>query len=127
MARRRPLFEFTGWQPVAVLPYIFSYALALYFHEVPLLAFVPQRRKDTRFQNFLFGSDPVFQISSFDLSALIVKLLCAQPYFSLQQFHHQFLSFASSSYAVHCIHPTIYLSTNIVNGELLQGREEGGY
>jgi len=53
-------------------------------------------------QNFRLGSHPVFQLSSFDLSTLIVKLVRAQPYFSLQQFHHQLLPFASSDYAVHC-------------------------
>jgi len=53
-------------------------------------------------QNFRLGSHPVFKRLAFDLPALIVKLACAQPYFSLQQFHHQFLPFASSGYTFHC-------------------------
>jgi len=80
----------------------FRPTLLLYFHWLPLLARVPQRRENTRLQNFRLGSHPVFQLSSFDLSTLIVKLVRAQPYFSLQQFHHQFLPFTSSYYAVHC-------------------------
>jgi len=98
-----------------------------YFHQIPFLAFFPQRSKNARFQNFLFGSDPVFQVSSFDLSVLVVELLRTHAYLSFQQFHHQFLPFASSSYAIHYLHPTIYLSTNIVDGEVLKGDEEGGY
>lgn len=99
----------------------------LYFHQLQFLARGPQRCKNTRLQNLRLGFHPVFQLSSFDLSALIVKLARAQPYFSLQQFHHQFLPFASCGYTFHCRHPTIYLSTNIVNSELLKGHEKGGY
>ena len=74
---------------------------ALYFDRFLLLAFVPQRREDTRLQNFRLGSDPVFHVSAFDLPALLVKLARTQPYFSFQQFQHQFLPFTSSGYAIH--------------------------
>src|SRR5450631_14104 len=75
--------------------------VTLYFHQLPLLALVPQGRENTRFQNFRLGSHPVFQFFSFHLSAFIVKLARAQAYFSLQQFHHQLSPFATSGHAVH--------------------------
>ncbi len=56
--------------------------------QLRLLALVPERREDTRFQDFRLGLNPVFEILSFGLSAFLVKLTCAQAYFSFQQFHH---------------------------------------
>ena len=105
----------------------FTVCSALYFGQFPCLAFVPQRREDTRFQNFRLGFDPVFDFPAFDLPALIVKLARAQPYFSFQQFQHQFLPFTRSGYAIHFNTPQFNWSTSIVDGEVLQGREEGGY
>ena len=59
-------------------------AVLLDFDQFPFLAGVPQRRQNTRFQNFRLGSYPVFQFAPFHLPALIVELARAQPYFSFQ-------------------------------------------
>ena len=81
---------------------------ALFFHQFPLLACVPQRRKNAGLQNFGLGPHPVFHVLSLRLSALMVELARAHPYLSLQQFHHQFLPFTSSGNAIHCLHPTFH-------------------
>ncbi|MGA7645727.1 MAG: hypothetical protein WBW01_04395 [Terriglobales bacterium] len=54
-----------------------------WFHFL-LLAGVPQRRENTRFQNFGLGFHPVFQFLPVGLPALLVKLARTHPYFSLQ-------------------------------------------
>jgi len=93
----------------------------LYTFAGSVLAGVPQRRKNARFQNFRLGFYPIFQFLSFHLSPLVVKLARAQTYFSLQQFQHQFLALTSSSYAIHGLHPTIYWSVYILRANCERG------
>ena len=103
--------------------------MILYFRQLPLLASVPQRRRECSISGLSgLGSHPVFQGASLRLSALVVKLARAQTYSSFPATPpSSFRPFKLSGYAVHFRYPTIHRSTNIVNGELLKEHEEEGY